>query len=95
MYLLGTVADMAGQPQLREAGRLYGPADPDVPVAMVRLEECMDGSGRWRLLLNRPARARTKRYEHPDEQHARGHLAEVYADAEPGQWWEITEPRPY
>ncbi|MFI7072038.1 hypothetical protein [Micromonospora sediminicola] len=86
---------MPGQPQPRESGRLYGPADPDVPVAMVRLEECMDGSGRWLLLVNRPARARTTRYEHPDQRSARAQLAEEYANLEPGQWWETTTRLPY
>ncbi|MEW2442774.1 hypothetical protein [Micromonospora marina] len=86
---------MPGQPQPRESGRLYGPEDPDVALAMVRLEECRDGTGRWLVLLNRPARSRTQRYVHADQDCARAQLAEVYAARQDGQWWEITQPEPY
>ncbi|MEU5950525.1 hypothetical protein ABZ793_33990 [Micromonospora sp. NPDC047465] len=85
---------MPGQPQLREAARLYG-EDPDVPLAMVRLEESMDGTGRWLVLLNSPAAAPTQSAEHPDEQSARDELERLYAEGRRFGAWEIRRPEPY
>lgn len=77
---------MPGQPQLRESGWLYGD-DPGIPLALVRLQQRMDGSGIWDVLLNSPARAPTQSAEHPDEQSARAELGRIYAEGcQRGRW---------
>jgi len=86
---------MAGFPQLREAGWLYGGDDPYLPLALLRLFEHMDGSGRWELRLNSPAQARTQTVVWPDEAGARGELARVYADGERDGRWRVRQPEAY
>lgn len=79
---------MPGQPQLREAAGLYG-EDPDIPLATVRLEQRMDGSGVWVVLLNSPAEEQQpKRWERPDIESAREVLTAIYAEGESlgGRW---------
>ncbi|MGI5144780.1 hypothetical protein ACQEVC_45435 [Plantactinospora sp. CA-294935] len=56
---------MPGIPQLREAARLYSP-DGRL-LAMVRLEQRMDGSGIWVVLVNDPAKAPTEHGEFTTE----------------------------
>jgi hypothetical protein len=54
---------------------------------MVCLEERMDGSGVWVVLLNSPADTPTQRAERPDEQNARAELAAVYEQGRAlGEW---------
>lgn len=82
---------MPGQPQLRESGYLYGD-DPDAALALVRLEQRMDGSGVWEVLLNSPAASPTQRAEHPDEQSARAELERVYESGRAYGEWMIRRP---
>lgn len=85
---------MAGFPQLREAGWLYG-ADPTLPLALVRLLEHRDGSGRWELRLNDPASGPTQLVTHPDEASARDELGRIYAAGEQDGTWRIRQPDAY
>lgn len=85
---------MPGQPQLREAAWLYGD-DPDIPLALLRLEERMDGSGIWDVLLNSPAAAPTRRAEHPDERSARGELEQLLAEGRQYGEWRIRQAERY
>ncbi|MGN9802078.1 hypothetical protein [Micromonospora sp. L32] len=84
---------MPGQPQLREAGRLYAP-DGSWIAAVVRLEQRMDGSGTWVVLLNSPAEVQEPtRWEFPDEASARRKLAGIYREGrEKGGRWETYVP---
>jgi len=82
---------MPGQPQVREAGWLYGP-DPYVPLAHVRLEQRMDGSGRWDLYLADPASARPQHAVYGSEQEARDELERVYAAGRADGDWRIHRP---
>ncbi|MFI6238328.1 hypothetical protein ACIBEF_00450 [Micromonospora sp. NPDC050795] len=81
---------MAGFPQLREAGWLYGD-DPYLPLALVRLFERMDGTG-WEVWLdvNHPREGEKPLtvVEHPDEESARAELARLYSTGE----WRIRQP---
>ncbi|MEU4570740.1 hypothetical protein [Micromonospora sp. NPDC023956] len=77
---------MAGIPQLREAGWLYAPGDDYVPVAHVRLEERVDGTG-WDLYLSDPASAPSEHARYGDEAEARAALDRIYAAGrERGKW---------
>ncbi len=74
---------MPGQPQLRESATLHPPGDRHAVWAMVRLEERMDGSGKWVILLNSPAGEQEPQVvEFDDEESARAALEQVYADGE-------------
>ncbi|WP_431728567.1 hypothetical protein [Verrucosispora sp. TAA-831] len=64
---------MPGQPQLREALWLY--LGDNIPYALVRVGERMDGSGMWDVLVNHPAGNPTEQVERPDEQSARAEAA--------------------
>jgi hypothetical protein len=80
---------VAGQPQVRESAWLYGD-DPDIPLALVRLIERMDGSGVWEVLLNSPAeQQQPKRWERPDEAGARTELERVYAAGRADGEWQV------
>ncbi|MFG2109468.1 hypothetical protein [Micromonospora chersina] len=68
---------MPGQPQLRESARL---------------EQRMDGSGVWGVLLNSPAGTPTQRAEHPDEQSARAELERLYAEGRTYGEWKVRRP---
>lgn len=81
--------------QLREAGWLYGPGDPTLPLALVRLFEHRDGSGRWEIRLNSPARDRSQVAVFDGEQPARVELARIYADGEQDGTWRIRQPDGY
>ncbi|MFG3639072.1 hypothetical protein ACGF3C_02210 [Micromonospora sp. NPDC047762] len=81
---------MAGFPQLREAGWLYGD-DPYLPLALVRLFERMDGTG-WEVRLNSPAEAPATMVDRPDEASARAELERVYADGEQYGRWRKRQP---
>ncbi|MGK5737286.1 hypothetical protein [Micromonospora sp. URMC 103] len=85
---------MSGFPQLREAGWLYGD-DPYLPLALVRLFEYKDGSGRWevRLSVNNPQEGEEPLQvaEHPNEESARAELARLYAQGN----WRIRQPDAY
>lgn len=85
---------MSGQPQLREAGRLYGPEDPDVPIAVVRLEERMDGSGLWDLYLNDPATEQRPQHWTLTEDRAWAELARVYEWGAVDGEWRKHRPKP-
>lgn len=85
---------MAGQPQVRESAWLYAPDDPHVPLAHVRLEERMDGSG-WDLYLSDPASAPSQHVRYPDEAGARAELARVYAAGRADGQWRIRQPDGY
>ena len=90
---------MAGFPQLREAAWLYAPDDPWAPLALVRLLEHKDGSGRWqvRLNVNDPQHGEEplQVVDHPDEQSARAALAQVYEVGRDQGEWRISEVEPY
>ncbi|SCL31880.1 hypothetical protein GA0070616_4349 [Micromonospora nigra] len=81
---------MAGQPQMREAGWLYGD-DPYVPLAHVRLEERMDGSG-WDIYLADPASGPSQHVRYPDEAGARAELERLYAAGREYGTWKIVGP---
>lgn len=84
---------MPGQPQVREAGLLYGD-DPYVPLAMVRLGAA---DGRVRRLVGAAeqpgGRAPAQRAEHSDEQSARAELERVYEQGRAYGQWKIRRPR--
>ncbi|MFI5838030.1 hypothetical protein ACIA5A_30605 [Micromonospora sp. NPDC051300] len=83
---------MPGFPQVREAVWLYGPHDTFVATASLRLEEHMDGTGVWTVLLNSPASAPTQRAELPDEQAARAEMARIRAEGSAdGSRWRTTK----
>ncbi|MEU4776870.1 hypothetical protein [Micromonospora sp. NPDC023633] len=84
---------MAGMPQLREHGWLYGPNDPHLPLAVVRLFEHRDGQ--WEIRLNDPASGPTSSAVHPDEESARAELALLYAQGEADGKWRIRQPDGY
>lgn len=86
---------MAGQPQLRESALLYAPGDQLAPLAMLRLEERMDGSGMWDLYLNDPASGPRQHAEHPNEASARAELERVYEAGRADGEWRIHRPEPY
>ncbi|MEU1240027.1 hypothetical protein ABZ388_06680 [Micromonospora parva] len=89
---------MAGFPQLREAGWLYGESDAFVPLALIRLFEHMDGSGRWEVRLNAPASAETQTVVFDgdtSEASARSEVARVYADGEQYGQWRVRQPEAY
>jgi len=86
---------MAGFPQLREAAWLYADDDPYLPLALIRLFEHMDGSGRWEVRLNAPASAETQVVVWDDEPGARGEVARVYADGEQYGRWRKRQPEAY
>lgn len=77
---------MAGHPQVRESAWLYAPNNPHTPLAHVRLEERMDGSG-WDLYLSDPASAPSQHVRWPDETGARTELEQVYADGRAHGVW--------
>lgn len=80
---------MPGQPQVREAARLYrsGDRQPRVPLVLVRLEQRMDGSGIWDLYVHDPAPARPQHAAYGSEADARAALARVYEwGAVDGEW---------
>ncbi|WP_285787778.1 hypothetical protein [Micromonospora sp. NBRC 101691] len=79
---------MAGIPQLREAAWLYGD-DPDLPLALVRLFERMDGSDVWEVRLNYPAASPTQSVEHPDEQSAQAEVERLYAEGRQHGVWRV------
>ncbi len=81
--------------QLREAGWLYGPGDPWLPLALVRLFEHRDGSGRWEIRLNSPASEASQVVVFDGEQAARAELGRIYADGEPDGTWRVREPDAY
>ncbi|MEV2239541.1 hypothetical protein [Micromonospora sp. NPDC049891] len=60
---------MPGQPQVRAAWWLHLD-DSGIPAATVRIEQRMDGSGRWIVLHNVPAENPTRRSEHGSEHEA-------------------------
>ncbi|MGC4769190.1 hypothetical protein ACLQ25_09445 [Micromonospora sp. DT44] len=82
---------MAGFPQLREAGWLYGD-DPYLPLALVRLFEHVDGTGRWEVRLNAPAEAETQLAMFEGEAGARAEVARVYADGKQYGQWRVRQP---
>ncbi|MFG2165504.1 hypothetical protein [Micromonospora chersina] len=87
---------MPGQPQLRESAVLHVVGNEYAILAMVRLEQLMDGSGRWVILLNDPAwEQESQRVEFDDEKPARAALAQVYADGEAQGVWKVNRPEPY
>lgn len=76
---------MAGFPQVRESAWLYAPGS-DIPLAHVRLEERMDGTG-WDIYLADPASGPTQHARWPDEDGARSELKRIYAaGAVDGRW---------
>lgn len=84
---------MPGQPQLRESGYLYGD-DPEIPLTMLRLEERVDGSGVWDVLLNSPAASPTQRGEFPDERSARAEMERLHAEGRAYGQWRVHRPSP-
>ncbi|PZG17815.1 hypothetical protein C1I95_14795 [Micromonospora craterilacus] len=93
---------MPGQPQLRESSWLYMPGD-DIPYALIRVEQRMDDSGIWDVLVNHPASAPTTRAERTDGEAAyaeavrqRDTIAGLYRDQHgvTGQW-RIRRPEAY
>jgi hypothetical protein len=77
---------VSGIPQVREAGWLHAPGDDLVPLAHVRLEERMDGSG-WDLYVSDPASAPSQHARHPDEPSARAALERIYDQGRmDGEW---------
>jgi hypothetical protein len=78
---------------------LYGRDDPWAPLALVRLFEHMDGSGRWQVRLNvndpqegeEPAQV----VDYADEASARAELARLYAEGEADGQWRIRQPDGY
>lgn len=80
---------MAGQPQQREAGLLYG-GDPVRLLAMIRLEQQMDGSGKWLIYLNNPAADPRQEAEFDDEDTARAELGRLYAEGRSRGRWRIS-----
>ncbi|MBQ1064460.1 hypothetical protein [Micromonospora sp. C41] len=86
---------MAGMSQLREAGWLYGPGDPWTPLALVRLFEHRDGSGRWEIRLNSPAHEPSQVAVFDGEGPARAELARIYADGEQDGTWRVRQPDAY
>ncbi|WP_229402018.1 hypothetical protein [Micromonospora okii] len=82
---------MAGLPQVRESAWLYAPGDPHVPLAHVRLEERMDGSG-WDIYVADPATGPTQHVRWPDEAGARAELERVYAAGRADGQWRIWRP---
>lgn len=87
---------MPGQPQLRESAVLHVLGNEYAILAMVRLEQLMDGSGRWVILLNDPAwEQEPQRVEFTDELVARAALAQVYADGEAQGVWKVSRGEPY
>ena len=70
---------------------MYGPDDPWLPLALVRLFEHMDGSG-WELRLNDPASGPTQTVVHPTEAGARAELERVYAAGRVDGEWRIRRP---
>lgn len=75
-----------GQPQVRESAWLYAPDDDLVPIAHMRLEERVDGSG-WDIYLADPASGPSQHVRWPDEDGARAEMAEVYeAGRTRGRW---------
>ena len=88
---------MPGIPQLREAAWLYGD-DPYLPLALVRLFEHKDGSGRWEIRLNSPASDRSQVAVFDGdkaEDQARAELARIYADGEQDGTWRVRQPDAY
>lgn len=86
---------MPGQRQQREAAYCY---DGDgVHVATARLEQFMDGSGRWVVLLNSPPQMQRPRvWVRPGEDAAREVLAAIYTEGETkGGTWDVIRPEPY
>ncbi|GAA3781007.1 hypothetical protein GCM10022379_54720 [Micromonospora maritima] len=81
--------------QLREAGWLYGPSDPWLPLALVRLFEHRDGSGRWEVRLNSPAHEPSQVAVFDGEEPARAELGRIYADGEQDGQWRIRRPDAY
>ncbi|WP_422744377.1 hypothetical protein ACN27B_08790 [Micromonospora sp. WMMD754] len=89
---------MAGMSQLREAGWLYGPDDPWLPLALVRLFEHRDGSGRWEIRLNSPASAPSQVAVFDGDQaerDARAELARIYTDGGLDGQWRVRRPDAY
>ncbi|MCZ7440802.1 hypothetical protein O7598_31090 [Micromonospora sp. WMMC241] len=85
---------MAGFSQLREAGWLYG-ADPTLPLALVRLFEHVDGSGRWEVRLNSPASEPSQVAVFDGEGPARAEVARIYADGAQDGTWRVRQPDAY
>ncbi|MFI2663291.1 hypothetical protein [Micromonospora carbonacea] len=81
---------MPGQPQVRESAWLHAPGDPYVPLAHVRLEERMDGSGAWDIYVSDPASAPSQHARWPDEDGARSELERLYAAGSVDGNWRIT-----
>lgn len=89
---------MAGFPQLREAAWLYAPSDPWAPLAVARLFEHRDGSGRWEIRLNDPASAPTQTAVFDGEEadkDARRELDRLYEQGRADGEWRIREVEPY
>ncbi|QKW15394.1 hypothetical protein [Verrucosispora sp. NA02020] len=93
---------MPGQPQVRQHSWLYLPGD-DIPAAVVRIEQRMDGTGGWIVLHNVPASAPTQRSEHDGQdsayakaQRLRDWIDSLYHDQHniTGQW-DIREREPH
>lgn len=77
---------MAGHPQVRESAWLYAPDNPYIPLAHVRLEERMDGSG-WDVYLSDPASAPSQHVRWPDREGVRAELERIYSDGRArGEW---------
>ena len=88
---------MAGFPQLREAGWLYG-VDPTLPLALVRLFGHVDGSGRWEVRVNSPAHeaSQVAVFDGDDaEQQARAELGRIYAEGGGHGTWRVRQPDAY
>jgi hypothetical protein len=88
-------------PQLREHGWLYG-ADPYLPLALVRLLEHRDGSGRWAVQLdvNDPQEGEEPTqvvvFEGEDApQAARAELERIYEAGRVDGRWRIRQPDAY
>lgn len=85
-------------PQLREHGWLYAPDDAFLPLAVVRLFEYRDGSGRWEIRLNDPASGpvQVAMFDGDEaEKLARAELDRVYEAGRVDGEWRIRQPDAY